>query len=192
MRRHLERHLSLHTAGLNTWNTLMRRCAPPQFGSHGSRLLCMLDRLYRWVLPWETRPATQRLIRATCSHFKWRSPASVLQQQKLLFFRLKWIITTYMCVKLDFYDIDTSPQTSADLSVLRKPHIWFCCMNKLHVNIQWQDTDVASLVFEPWRSTHHSFAPESLWRGAAVFLELKYGVWSQKPAKVKLWNLWEW
>lgn len=27
-------------------------------------------------------------------------------------------------------------------------------MNKLHVNIQWQDTDVASLVFEPWRSQH--------------------------------------
>lgn len=45
-----------------------------------------------------------------------------------------------------------SHRTSADFSVLRKPQIWFCCMNKLHVNIQWQDTDVASLVFEPWRS----------------------------------------
>lgn len=63
-------------------------------------------------------------------------------------------------------------------------------MNKLHVNIQWQDTDVASLEFEPWRSQRtilslqNHFDAEQLcsWnqnmvRGAKSLLKCSYEIY---------------
>lgn len=102
---------------------------------------------------WETRAATSKGHRGIPPIFQATQSRACFIKAKTVVLSLKWIITTYICVKLDFYDIHTLAQTSADFSALRKPHIWFLFfMNKLHVNIQWQDTDVASLVFEPWRS----------------------------------------
>lgn len=133
---------------LKTWNALMGRCSPLVWLSWRQTVV-HADRWGFALGPDRQPPGSSEQP----------APSGVAQHlfpnNKSSASRLEWIIATYKCVKLDFYDSRTSPQTSAEFHVLMKNHIFdFCCTNKLHVNIQWQDTDVASLVFEPWRSQH--------------------------------------